>query len=79
MKKASDARRAVGLVAVVFLLLTWFSPMQQALRTLPERITLREGEVRILQLGGHIHHIAPGQTGKAGLSVGGRELCLIPG
>ena len=52
MKKASDARRAVGLVAAVFLLLTWFSPMQQALRTLPERITLREGEVRILQLGG---------------------------
>ena len=52
MKKASDLKRAVGLVAVVFLLLTWFSPTQQALRTLPERITLLEGESGILHLGG---------------------------
>ena len=52
MKKASELKRAAGLVAAVFLLLTWFSPMQQALRTLPERITLTQGQASTLRLGG---------------------------
>jgi len=42
----------MGAVAAAFVLLSWFSPMQQALRTLPERITLTQGQASTLMLGG---------------------------
>ncbi|MBR3765143.1 MAG: PDZ domain-containing protein, partial [Clostridia bacterium] len=62
MRKASYLKRSVGLVAAVFLLLTWFSPMQQALRTLPERITLTQGQPGTLQLGGLTVSASPALT-----------------
>ncbi len=52
MKKPSTLRRAAGLVASMLLALTWFSPMQQTLRTLPDTLTLTQGQSRTLALGG---------------------------
>lgn len=52
MKKPSTLRRASGIVLSVLLMLTWFSPMQQTLRSLPERITLTQGQASTLTLGG---------------------------
>ena len=52
MKKASKVKRAAGAIAAAFLLLTWFSPMQQALRTLPGSITLTQGQASTLMVGG---------------------------
>ena len=52
MKKASTLKRSLGVVLTVLLMLTWFSPMQQALRTLPDSITLTQGQVSVLALGG---------------------------
>ena len=52
MKKASILRRSMGWVATAFLMLTWFSPAQQALRTLPDSITLTQGQASTLRLGG---------------------------
>ena len=52
MKKASTLRRSVGVVLTALLMLTWFSPMQRALRTLPEHITLTQGQESTLLLGG---------------------------
>ena len=52
MKKPSTLRRSIGAVLTAFLLLSWFSPVQQALRTLPERITLTQGQESTLFLGG---------------------------
>ena len=62
MRKASDLKRSVGLVAVMFLLLSWFSPMQQALRSLPETITLTQGQPGTLQLGGLTVSTSPALT-----------------
>ena len=40
MKRPSRLRRATGLVLAMFIGLSYFSPMQETLRTLPEHISL---------------------------------------
>ena len=52
MKRASNVKRAVGAILAAFVLLTWFSPMQQALRSMPGSITLTQGQSSTLMLGG---------------------------
>lgn len=52
MKKPSTLRRAVGVVAAMLLAASWFSPMQTTLRELPDALTLTQGQVRTLTLGG---------------------------
>ncbi len=51
MKKPSCLKRATGVVLAMFLALGYFSPMQQALRTLPDTLALTQGQVRTLNLG----------------------------
>ena len=51
MKKTSELRRSVGVVLSVLLLLSWFSPAQQALRALPDRLEMTRGQVSTLYLG----------------------------
>ena len=52
MSKPSDLKRAGGLILSAFLALSWFSPVQQALREMPQRIRLTQGEMSTLTLGG---------------------------
>ncbi len=52
MKKPSALRKSLGLVAVFLLGMSWFSPMQQTLRTLPDTLALTQGQVSTLRLGG---------------------------
>lgn len=52
MKKPTTLRRSIGAVLASFLMLTWFSPAQQALRRLPETISLTQGQESTLYLGG---------------------------
>ncbi len=52
MKKPSTLRRSVGVVLTALMMLTWFSPLQQALRTLPDSIALTRGQASTLHLGG---------------------------
>lgn len=52
MKKPSTLRKSAGVIASVLLALTWFSPMQQTLRTLPDTLALTQGQTSTLQLGG---------------------------
>ena len=52
MKKPSELRRGVGVVLTALLMLTWFSPMQRALRSLPDSIALTQGQASTLLLGG---------------------------
>ena len=54
MKKRSPSRlkRSAGLVLAMLLSLSYFSPLQQTLRTLPEHLALTEGQARTLSLGG---------------------------
>ena len=52
MKKASHLRKATGVVLTALLLLSWFSPLQQALRSLPDSLTLTRGQASLLRLGG---------------------------
>ena len=52
MKKPSTLRRSAGLVASFLLAMTWFSPMQQTLRMLPDTLTLTTGQITTLDLGG---------------------------
>ena len=52
MKRPSTLKRAAGVVLSVFLALTWFSPTQQALRSIPGRISLTQGQSSTLMLGG---------------------------
>ncbi|MGN0793048.1 MAG: SpoIVB peptidase [Aristaeellaceae bacterium] len=51
MKKPTTLKKASGLLLSVFVLLTWFSPTQQALRSLPESIVLTQGQSSTMQLG----------------------------
>ncbi|MBQ8554307.1 MAG: SpoIVB peptidase [Clostridia bacterium] len=51
-RKPSNLRRAMGVVLSLFLTLSWFSPMQQTLRTLPDRLTLTAGQTQTFTLGG---------------------------
>ena len=52
MKKPSTLRKAAGLVMAMLLGLTWFSPMQAALRNMPDTLALTQGQISTLQLGG---------------------------
>ncbi len=52
MKKPSTLRRATGLVASMLLAASWFSPMQTTLRELPDTLTLTQGQISTLALGG---------------------------
>ncbi len=49
--KTSRLRRAAGLITAGFLALAWFSPGQVALRALPERLTLTQGQRCTIALG----------------------------
>ena len=60
MKRPSHIRRATGLVLAMFISFSYFSPMQETLRTLPERISLTEGQARTLALGGGLTLTARG-------------------
>lgn len=51
-RKPSNLRKAVGVVLSVFVLLSYFSPMQQTLRTLPGSLALSQGQSRVIALGG---------------------------
>ncbi len=51
-ERFSPLRRAAGIVLSSFLALSWFSPMQQSLRALPQRLTLTAGQARTLDAGG---------------------------
>lgn len=51
-RKSTVVRRATGVVLSMLVLLSYFSPMQQTLRTLPSRILLTEGQTQALTLGG---------------------------
>ena len=52
MKKPSTLRKSAGLVAAFLLGMSWFSPMQSALRTLPDTLALTQGQETRLQIGG---------------------------
>lgn len=47
----SRLRRSVGVVTALLLGLSWFSPMQQTLRTLPGSLALTAGQMQTLTLG----------------------------
>lgn len=50
MKQPSRLRRATGVVLALFVSLGYFSPMQQALRSLPDTLVLAQGQVQTLNL-----------------------------
>ena len=52
MKKPSTLRKSAGVVAAFLLTMSWFSPMQCALRTLPDTLALTQGQETSLQIGG---------------------------
>ena len=52
MSKPTTLRKSAGVVAVFLLAMSWFSPMQQTLRTLPDTLALSQGQVSQLRLGG---------------------------
>ena len=52
MKKPSTLRRSVGVVAAFLLGMSWFSPMQAALRSMPDTLSLTQGQMTELHLGG---------------------------
>ncbi len=52
MRKPSTLRRAAGVVVSMLLAASWFSPMQKTLRTLPEALSLTQGQSSTLTLGG---------------------------
>ena len=52
MKKPTTLRKSAGVVAAFLLAMSWFSPMQQTLRTLPDTLALSQGQVSQLRLGG---------------------------
>ncbi len=51
MKTSSTLRRATGAILAGFLALSWFSPTQRALRTLPDALLLTQGQTATLSLG----------------------------
>ena len=52
MKKPTTLRKSAGLVAAFLLAMSWFSPMQTTLRTLPDTLALTQGQISTLRLGG---------------------------
>jgi len=52
MKKTSTLRKSAGLVAALLLTASWFSPMQQTLRRMPDTLSLTAQQLDSLDLGG---------------------------
>lgn len=52
MKKPTTLRKSAGLVASFLLAMSWFSPMQQTLRDMPDALALTQGQISTLNLGG---------------------------
>lgn len=52
MKKPSTLRKSMGLVAAFLLGMSWFSPVQSALRSMPDTLALTQGQMTELHLGG---------------------------
>lgn len=52
MKKPSITRKSAGVVMAFLLGMTWFSPMQQTLRDMPDTLALTQGQISTLHLGG---------------------------
>lgn len=52
MKKPTVLRKSAGLVATFLLAASWFSPMQQTLRDMPDTLALTQGQMRTISLGG---------------------------
>lgn len=50
-KEPSKLRKSAGIVLALVLALSYFSPMQETLRNMPDHIALTEGQVRTLTLG----------------------------
>lgn len=50
-RKPSPLKKATGLVLALFLALGYFTPTQEALRTLPDRMALTAGQARTMMLG----------------------------
>jgi len=51
MKTPSTLRKATGLLLALLLVLGYFTPMQQTLRSLPGQLALTQGQVQTLRLG----------------------------
>jgi len=49
--KPSNRRKAAGAVLAAMVALSYFSPMQVALRTLPQRLSLTQGQKQTITLG----------------------------
>lgn len=60
MKTPSMLRRATGVVLALFLSLGYFSPMQQALRSLPDTLALTQGQAQTLNLSPQLQFIPTG-------------------
>ncbi len=52
MKKPSALRKSAGIVAAFLLGMSWFSPMQQTLRNMPDTLSFTQGQISTLRLGG---------------------------
>ena len=52
MKKPSTLRKSAGLVLMLLLGMSWFSPMQAALRSMPDTLALTRGQMTEMYLGG---------------------------
>ncbi|MBR6668363.1 MAG: SpoIVB peptidase [Clostridia bacterium] len=85
MKKPSTLRKSACLVAVFLLGMSWFSPMQTALRQLPDTLALTQGQMLSLDLGGlTLEGDAVSVTSSAderlsevtGQSCGASEMCV---
>ena len=69
-RKPSNVRKSIGVVLSALVMLSYFSPMQQTLRSLPDRLTLTQGQTRTIALGGMT--LTP-KEGSASVSASGDE------
>ena len=51
-RRPSNLKKSVGVVLSMLVMLSYFSPMQQTLRTLPDHLDLTQGQARTIALGG---------------------------
>ena len=66
----SNVRKSIGVVLSMLVMLSYFSPMQQTLRSLPGHLALTQGQTRTIALGGMT--ITP-KEGSASVSASGDE------
>ena len=69
-RRPTNVRKSIGVVLSMLVLLSYFSPMQQTLRSLPNRLTLTQGQTRTIALGGMT--LTP-KEGSASVSASGDE------